>query len=183
MNRSGLTTRIIPAHILTASYRILGEVKVTNTGLQGLLTDNTSSYIIVTEASLARVRNPNSLIKEMEAVRVLKDHIHSAGLKRRQDVGPKGLKRAGYERFHRFDVQITNAVYEYNGILEWFGPFDFSSLISGGHWDFLPLYETSVRSIEHPDLYVTAPAMLLNRMHIATFQHELRKDADRKSVV
>ncbi|MFO8037110.1 MAG: hypothetical protein R6U57_10840 [Anaerolineales bacterium] len=178
MNRRGLTTRIIPVHILTASYRILGEIKVSNTGMQGLLTDNTSSYVIVTDASLARVHDPNTLFKEVEAVRVLKNHIHSAGLKRRQDIGPKGLKRVGYERLFKFDVQITNAVYEYEGILEWFGPFDFSALISTGPWDFIPLYETSVRAIEHPELYVTAPAMLLNRTHISSFLHSIRKNSE-----
>lgn len=176
MNRRGLTTRIIPVHILTASYRILGEVKVTNTGLEGLLMDSTHSFVVVTEASLARIQEPNTLVREVEAIRLLKQHIHSAGVKRRQDIGPKGLKRAGYQRFHRFDVQVTNAFYEYEGILEWYGPFDFAVLIREGPWDFLPLYDATVRGIEAPDLFVTAPAMLLNRSHIATFLHSLRKE-------
>lgn len=178
MNRSGLTTRIIPVHILTASYRILGDVKVTNTGMQGLLGDSTHSYIVVTEASLARIHDPDTLVKKVESVRVLKNHIHSASLKRRQDIGPKGLKRMGYQRLHKFDVQITDASYEYEGVLEWYGPFDFSALIASDTWDFIPIFEAYLRSIKYPGLNVGAPAMLLNRTHIATFIHSLRKEEE-----
>jgi len=176
MNRRGLTTRIIPAHILTAGYRILGDVKVTNTGMQGLLTDNTHSYIIVTEASLARIHDPDTLVKRVESIRILKEHIYSASLKRRQDIGPKGLKRAGYQQLYKFDVQITDDFYEYQGILEWYGPFDFSALMAPGGWDFLPIFEAHLRSIKNPGLDVTAPAMILNRKHIASFIHTLRKE-------
>lgn len=178
MNRSGLTTRIIPAHILTPSYRILGDVKVTNTGMQGLLTDNTHSYIMVTEASLARIQDPDTLVKRVESIRVLKEHIYSTSLKRRQDIGPKGLKRAGYQRLYKFDVQITDNSYEYEGILEWYGPFDFSALMAPGGWDFLPIFDARLRSTKHAGLNVTAPAMLLNRKHIASFIHTLRKNND-----
>lgn len=178
MNRHGLTTRIIPAHILTASYRILGDVKVTNTGMQGLLSDSTHSYIIVTEASLARIHDPDTLVKRVESIRVLKEHIYSASLKRRQDIGPKGLKRAGYQRLYKFDVQITDASYEYDGVLEWYGPFDFSALMAPGGWDFLPLFDAHLRSIKYPGLNVSAPAMILNRKHIASFIHSLQKKND-----
>jgi len=146
--------------------------------MQGLLSDSTHSYIIVTEASLARNHDPDTLVKRVESLRLLKDHIHSASLKRRQDIGPKGLKRTGYQRMHKFDVQVTDACYEYEGILEWYGPFDFSVLIAPEGWDFLPLYEAKLRSVQYPGLSVTSPAMLINRTHIATFIHSLRKEDD-----
>jgi hypothetical protein len=37
MAQRTLTKRIIPVHVLTASYRIAGTVKVSNAGLNGLL--------------------------------------------------------------------------------------------------------------------------------------------------
>jgi len=178
MANQSLTTRIIPVHILTASYRILGDVRVTNTGLNGLLTDTTSAFMQVANASLARLHQPDKLLKEMEELRLVKHHILSASVKRRQDVGRKPISRPGYTHVNHFEVEMTDAAFEYEGIFEWPGRFDFKAVISGGSWEFLPIYEGLARSIEHPDFTVPSRAMLVNRNHIATFTHQLHKEAE-----
>jgi hypothetical protein len=176
MAQRALTKRIIPVHVLTASYRIAGTVKVSNTGLNGLLTDPTSEFMTIMDASLARTHDPDFLVQKLEDIRLVKNQIHSASLKRRQDVGPKGITRPGYEHVNTFNIAITDSRYEYEGILEWPGRFDFTALMSGGTWEYLPIFEGTVRSIIYPELEISSPAMLVNRKHIATFTHQLRKE-------
>ena len=178
MAQRTLTKRIIPVHVLTASYRIAGTVKVSNTGLNGLLTDTTSEFMTIMDASLARIHDPDFLVQKLEDIRLVKNQIHSASLKRRQDVGPKAITRPGYEHVNVFNIAITDSTYEYEGILEWPGRFDFTALMSGGTWEYLPIYEGVVRSIVYSDLEIASPAMLVNRKHIATFTHCLRKEGD-----
>ncbi len=176
MAQRTLTSRIIPVHVLTASYRIAGTCKVSNTGLNGLLADPTSSFMKIMDASLARIHDPDYLVQRLDEIRLVKDHIQSASLKRRQDVGPKGITRPGYENFNKFKVAITDSAYEYEGVLEWPGRFDFTALMSGGTWEYLPIFEGTVRSIVYPELTISSPAMLVNRKHIATFTHALYKE-------
>jgi hypothetical protein len=176
MAQRTLTSRIIPVHVLTASYRIAGSVKVSNTGLNGLLADPTSSFMKIMDASLARINDPDYLVQRLDEIRLVKDHVHSASLKRRQDVGPKGITRPGYEHVNKFQIAITDSVYEYEGVLEWPGRFDFTALMSGGTWEYLPLFNGRVRSIVYPELVIESPAMLVTRKHIATFTHTLFRD-------
>lgn len=176
-----LTKRIISIHVLTASYRIAGTVKVTNTGLNGLLTDPTSQFMTMMDASLGRIHDPDFLVQRLSDIRLVKDQIHSASVKRRQDIGPKGIMRAGYEHKNFFNIAVTDAIYEYEGVLEWPGRFDFTALMSGGTWEYLPIFDATVRSIVYPEMMIHTEAMLLNRRHIATFAHRLRKEDDEDS--
>lgn len=182
MAQRALTKRIIPVHVLTASYRIAGTVKVSNTGLNGLLTDQTSEFMTIMDASLARIHDPDFLVQRLTEIRLVKDQIHSASVKRRQDIGPKGIVRPGYEQYHYFDIAITDSTYEYEGILEWPGRFDFTALMSAGSWEYLPIFDGMARSIVYPQLMVKSEAMLVNRLHIATFTHRLRKEDEDSSL-
>jgi hypothetical protein len=182
MAQRTLTKRIIPVHVLTASYRIAGNAKVSNTGLNGLLTDTTSEFMTIMDASLGRIHDPDFLVQKLSDIRLVKDQIHSASVKRRQDIGPKGIVRAGYEQYHYFNIAITDAIYEYEGILEWPGRFDFTALMSGGTWEYLPVFDATVRSIVYPEMVIKSEAMLVNRSHIATFTHSLRKGDDDSSL-
>ncbi len=178
MTERALTKRIIPIHVLTASYRIAGSVKVSNSGLSGLLSDQTSSYMTIMDASLGRIHDPDFLVQKLSDIRLVKDQIHSASVKRRQDIGPKGITRPGYEHVNIFNIAITDSAYEYEGCLEWPGRFDFTALMSGGTWEYLPIFDGIVRSIVYPELEIKSEAMLVNRKHIATFTHALKKEAE-----
>lgn len=175
MAEGALTKRIIQIHVLTSSYRIAGTVKVSNSGLSGLLTDQTSEFMTIMDASLARIHDPDFLVQKLSDIRLVKEQIHSASLKRRQDIGPKGITRAGYEHLNSFNIAITDSTYEYEGCLEWPGRFDFKALMTGGTWAYLPIFDGIVRSIVYPDLEIRSEAMLVNRKHIATFTHALKK--------
>ena len=182
MAQRALTKRIIPVHVLTTSYRIAGTVKVSNSGLSGLLTDPTSQFMTIMDASLGRIHDPDFLVQRLPDIRLVKDQIHSASVKRRQDSGPKGITRPGYEKVNVFNIAITDSTYEYEGILEWPGRFDFTALMSGGSWEYLPIFEGSVRSIIYPELHIRSDAMLVNRRHIATFTHGLKKEDEDSSL-
>jgi hypothetical protein len=178
MTQQALTKRIISVHVLTASYRIAGSVKVSNSGLNGLLTDSTSSFMTIMDASLGRIHDPDFLVQKLEDIRLVKDKIHSVSLKRRQDIGPKGITRPGYKNVNTFNIAVTDSTYEYEGTLEWPGRFDFTALMSGWAWVYLQIFEGTVRSVVFPVLEIKSEALLINRKHIATFTHSLRKKED-----
>jgi hypothetical protein len=182
MAQRTLTKRIIPVHVLTASYRIAGTVKVSNSGLNGLLTDPTSEFMTIMDASMARIHDPDFLVQKLDEIRLVKVQIHSASVKRRQDIGPKGITRPGYEHVNTFNIAITDSTYEYEGILEWPGRFDFTALMSGGTWEYLPIFEGMVRSIVYPELEIRSDAMLVNRKQIATYTHKLVKQDEDSSL-
>jgi len=75
-------------------------------------------------------------------------------------------------------IAVTDSTYEYEGTLEWPGRFDFTALMSGGTWEYLPIFEGTVRSIVYPELEIKSEALLISRKHIATFTHGLRKSGD-----
>jgi hypothetical protein len=182
MAQQAFTKRIIPIHVLTASYRIAGTVKVSNAGLNGLLTDQTSQFMTIMDVSLGRIHDPDFLVQKLNEIRLVKDQIHSASVRRRQDIGPKGITRPGYEHVNVFNIAITDSTYEYEGLLEWPGRFDFTALMSGGSWEYLPIFEGIVRSIVYPELEIISDAMLINRKHIATFTHSLKKEDEDSSL-
>ena len=167
MTQRALTKRIIPVHVLTASYRIAGTVKVSNAGLNGLLTDPTSEFMTIMDASLGRIHDPDFLVQKLEDIRLVKDQIHAASIKRRQDIGPKGITRPGYENVNTFNIAITDATYEYEGLLEWPVRFKFTALMSGGTWEYLPIFDGTVRSIVYPELEIASEAILIKRAQIA----------------
>ena len=178
MAQAALTKRIIPVHVLTSSYRIAGTVKVSNSGLTGLLTDQTSQFMTIMDASLGRIHDPDFLVQKLADIRLVKDQIHSASVKRRQDLSPKGITRAGYENVNTFNIAITDSTFEYEGCLEWPGRFDFKALLSGGTWEYLPIFNGTVRSIVYPEMEIKSEAMLINRKNIATITHALKRDVE-----
>ncbi len=182
MAQAALTTRIIPVHVLTASYRIAGTAKVSNSGLNGLLTDSTSEFMTIMDASLGRINDPDFLVQKLSDIRLVKDQIHSASVRRKQDIGPKGITRAGYEKVNSFNISVTDSTYEYSGVLQWPGRFDFKALMSGGTWEYILIFDGIVRSIVYPELEIQSEAMLINRKHIATFSHTLKKEDDDSSL-
>jgi hypothetical protein len=182
MAQGALTKRNIQIHVLTASYRIAGIVSVGNAGLSGLLMDRTSQFMTIIDAKIGRIHEPEFLVQEVAGIRLVKNKIHTVSVKRRQDIGPKGITRPGYDRVNVFNIGITDAIYEYEGILEWPGRFDFTALMTGGTWEYLPIFEGTVRSIVYPEMEIKSDAMLVNRKHVATFTHSLKKEDEDSSL-
>ena len=171
MAQRALTKRIIPVHVLTASYRIAGTVKVSNSGLSGLLTDPTSQFMTIMDASLGRIHDPDFLVQRLPDIRLVKTRSTAPVLNDARILDLKGSPGLGMNMSIFFISPSRTQPMNMKGCLEWPGRFDFKALMSGGTWEYLPVFEGTVRSIMYPELEIKSEAMLVNRKHIATFTH------------
>jgi len=160
------THRFVAADILASSYRIVGKVLVTSTGVMGMMNDTTHSFMEVHDARLARLHMPTKLVDHFEIVRLVKAHVFVICTARREDIGPQSLARGGYTNVVEYLVRVTTQVYELEGMLEWPGRFDFTAIMSEGTRDFIPLYKATLTAILIPNLKVESPSMLFNRRQV-----------------
>ena len=161
-----VTHRVISADFFTPSYRIVGKMMVPNTGITGLVNDPGASYMEILDARLARAHMPSKLVDHYEVIRIVKTQIFAISMARREDLGPQAMARGGYVRMTEFPLRITTPVYELDGILEWAGRFDYSSVMVEGTQDFIPMYNTIITAILLPALRVESPAVLFNRKQV-----------------
>jgi len=166
MDTSPRTNRFIPVDILTSGYRVVGKIMVTNTGTMGMLNDTTRSALEVHDARLARLHMPTKLVDHFELVRMLKTHVFSVCMARREDLGPQALVRGGYASIVEYPARITTQMFEIEGTLELPGRFDFTTLISDGTRDFIPLFNATLTAILLPNLRVESAGALINRKQI-----------------
>lgn len=160
------TYRFLPADILTSSYRIVGKVMVTNTGVMGMLNDSTHSSMEVHDARLARLHMPTKLVDHFELVRMMKRHAFAVCMTRREDLGPHALVRGGYTSIVEYPVRITTQMFEIEGTLELPGRFDFAALIGEGSRDFIPIFNAALTAVLIPNLRVESAGILVNRRQI-----------------
>ncbi len=153
----------LPVDILTSGYRVVGRIMVSTQGVIGMLNDSTHSALEVNDARMARLHMPTKLADHFELVRMMKKGMHAVCLARREDLGPQALVRAGFAKLVEYPVRITTQVYEVEGILELPGRFDFTSLMTDGTRDFIPVFNATVTAILIPSLRVESAAILLNR--------------------
>jgi hypothetical protein len=159
------TNRYVMTDIYTSSYRVVGKLMVTNTGVIGIMNDPTHSAMEVYDARLARIHMPTKLVDHFELVRLVKHQIYVACVSRREDLGPAALVRGGYGNVAEFPVRIATQIYEVEGKLEVPGRFDFQVLMFEGTRDFLPMFEATMTGILIPNLKVESPGLLFNRVH------------------
>ncbi|MEA2007760.1 MAG: hypothetical protein U9O54_01450 [Chloroflexota bacterium] len=122
----------------------------------------------IKNVTMARIHMPDKLVKEVDTLRLVKDQIHLICLQRRQDVGPQALARGGFDRVQNYDIEITTPAYEYEGMLEWAGRFDFSTVMVEGIRNFVPIYDARIRAVLFPNVKIKSPAVLFNRKQVAT---------------
>lgn len=158
--------RLIPADFLTSGYRIVGKIMVPASGIMGLMNDATNSFTEVVDAKLARLHMPTKLVDHFEVVRLVKAQVFAVCLSRREDLGPQALARGGYVRVTDFPIRVTSQVFELEGILEWAGRFDFSTIMVEGTREFVPLYAGTLTAILIPTLKIESAALLFNRRHV-----------------
>jgi len=166
MDTSPRTYRFIPADVLTSGYRVVGKIMVTNTGAMGLLNDNTRSALEVHDARLARLHMPTKLVDHFELTRMMKSHIYAVCLARREDLGPQALVRGGYTNVVEYPIRITTQMFEIEGIIELPGRLDFTSLMTEGTREFIPLFNTTLTAILIPSLRLESGGMLVNRRQV-----------------
>jgi hypothetical protein len=166
MESSPRTSRYLPADILTSGYRVVGKIMVTTHGAMGMLNDPTHSSMEVNDARLARLHMPTKLVDHFEMVRMMKKHVYAVCMTRREDLGPQAIVRGGYNSVVEHPVRITTQMFEIEGIMELPGRFDFTSLITEGSRDFIPIFKATLTAILIPNLRVESAGMLINRTQI-----------------
>ncbi len=160
---SALPTRQIVVDVLTPSYRIVGKIMVSHTGMIGVLNDRTTSVMEVREASMARLDTPTKLVDRFRVARVVKQRVFAVCMSRRDDVGSMSWARGGYGYQYDYPVKITSPVFELEGIFEWSERFDLHAVLVEGSRDFLPLFDADVRAVLLPNMRMETPALLFNR--------------------
>lgn len=163
MDVSPRTYRFLPADVLTSSYRIVGKIMVTNHGAMGMLNDATHSAMDINDARLARLHMPTKLVDHFELVRMMKLRAHAVCMPRREDLGPQALVRGGYTNTVEYAVRVTTPMFEIEGVMELPGRFDFTSLLTEGTREFIPMFNATLSGILIPNLRVESTGMLINR--------------------
>lgn len=163
-----LITRNIPAEFITSNHYMFGQIKVTNTGLMGLLSDTTTSYLEINDASIARIVKHEKIINYASVLWVVKAQLVAVALQKPDYVGSAALVRGGYTRYNSYPIQVTTPIYEIVGTLEWLGRFDFSVIMGDGTNAFLVLYDAVILANLFPNFRLECPALLLNRRFIDT---------------
>ncbi len=165
---SPIPNRLIPAEILTTSHYIFGQIKVLHSGLVGMLTDMTTSYIEVNDASLAAAHKPASVVNYTSQLYMVRSEIAAVCLNKREYLGLQGVLKSGYQRLIPYPVQISTRTFDVTGTLEWSGRFEFPALIAEGTSNFLILYDAMLTAPLYPELKIESPIIVLNRAFLET---------------
>ncbi len=155
-------SRLIPAEILTSSHYIFGQIKVIQSGLVGMLTDTVSSHLEMSEASIAPIHKPSSVMNYANQLYLVRSEVAAVCLGKREYMGLQGM-RGGYQRLFPYPVQITTRTYDISGIIEWSGRFEFSALITEGTSNFFSVYDGTLTAPLYPDVKIESPVILVNR--------------------
>lgn len=165
---SPITNRLIPAEILTSSHYIFGQIKVIQSGLVGMLTDTTNSFLEVNEASIAPIFKPSSVMNYATQLYMVRSEIAAVSLSKHEYLGMQGVMKSGYQRLIQYPVQISTRTYDLTGTLEWSGRFEFSALITEGTSNFFMVYDAVLTAPLYPELRIESPVILLNRNYLET---------------
>lgn len=160
---SPISNRLIPAEILTSSHYIFGQIKVIQSGLLGMLTDTTSSFLEINDASIAPIQKPSSVMNYASQLYMVRSEVAAVCLSKREYMGLQGVMKGGFQRLFPYPVQITTRTYEIKGTLEWSGRFEFSALITEGTSNFFIIYDATLTAPLYPELKLETPIILLNR--------------------
>ncbi|HJS30001.1 MAG TPA: hypothetical protein VJ768_10290 [Anaerolineales bacterium] len=163
---AGIPVQQIVVDVLTPSYRLVGKIQVTHTGVIGLINDKTTSVLKMQEASMARLDTPTKLADRFRVIRVVKDRIFALCLARREDLGSQAWSRGGYGYQYDYPVRIISPIFEMDGVLEWSERFDLHAFMVEGTREFLPLYDADVRTVTLKTFRMESPAVLFNRTHV-----------------
>ena len=155
--------RLVPAELLTSSHYIFGQIKVSQSGLLGMLSDVTTSHLEINDASIAPVHKPSSVMNYTPQLFMVRSEVVAVCLGKRDYMGLQGIMKAGYQRLFPYSVQISTRMYDINGIIEWSGRFEFSALITEGTSNFFIVNEATLTAPLYPDLKIESPVAIINR--------------------
>lgn len=160
-----LTNRNIPADFLTTNHYILGQVKIGNAGMAGMLIDVNSRFIEVNDANITRIVKPDKVLDYVQVMWLVKQQIIGVCLSKREYAGSVTAARAGYTRIQTIPVKMITPVYEIQGSIEWSGRLDFSAVMSEGT-SIISVFDAVINATLFPALHIEAPVLLLNRNYL-----------------
>jgi hypothetical protein len=110
--QSGISNTYHPVSVdfITSSYRVVGKVLVSHTGVLGIVTDINSSVIEVHDAQLARLDMPTRLADRFEIARIVKSQVVAVCVNRRDDLGPSSF--SAYSNVTTYPLRIITPIYE-----------------------------------------------------------------------
>ena len=160
---SSVTNRLIPAEILTSSHYIFGQIKVSQSGLLGMLTDTTNSHLEINDTSIAPIHKPSSVMNYTPQLYLVRSEVAAVCLSKRDYMGLQGVMKAGYQRLFPYPVQISTRTYDISGTIEWSGRFEFSALLTEGTSNFFIVNDATLNAPLYPELKISSPIIILNR--------------------
>lgn len=160
---SSVTNRLIPAEILTSSHYIFGQIKVSQSGLLGMLTDTTNSHLEMNDTSIAPIHKPSSVMNYTPQLYLVRSEVAAVCLSKRDYMGLQGVMKAGYQRLFPYPVQISTRTYDISGTIEWSGRFEFSALLTEGTSNFFIVNDATLNAPLYPELKISSPIIILNR--------------------
>lgn len=159
----------VPADVLTTHNYIFGQLSVPYSGLMGMLSDTTSSYLEINDASVAMIHKPDKVLNYAPVIWMVKGQVVAVCLAKYEYAGLQAVLRGGYARMQPYQVQITTSTYNISGTFEWAGRFEFPALMSEGTNAFFVLTDAVVTAPLYPALHLEVPIALINRLFLETF--------------
>lgn len=162
------TEILIPIEVLTATYRVVGKVRIRSTGLWAVIHDKTTDYLEMIEAKVASLAQPRTLTAVYHTLSIAKVGIHAIGVAKPSHLGPPGrVYNAEGKRPH--SVWGVTQVFEIQGTFYWRGPFSSAAILADYKDSFLPLFDAQLRTAVLATYRLKAPALLVNRNKLDLF--------------
>ena len=153
--------------VLTRSHSISGQVDLRNRRFSDMLNDKRESALMVNEATLARLVNPENPIRRQQLMIVPKNEIALAFEEATEAARPRNLY--AYVRKAAHDVLLTLDGVEISGCMHTNGPLNDLALyefVVTGAGDFFPVTEATVSFGEHEHQTVKSSTVLVNRRRV-----------------
>src|SRR5262245_2900527 len=99
--------RYISGDFFTGPYRMTGRRSVGASGAVGVLNDTTRSAVVCDDVYISYVINPGSILAHYTNARVTKSGLEVLLVTKKEDIGPVGYARTGYQRLINYPVLVT----------------------------------------------------------------------------
>ncbi len=161
--------KTISGDFFTGAYRMTGRLSVGASGAFGVLNDASRSTAICEDVYISYVSQPGSILAHYPSVRVTKVGLEALVVAKREDIGPAGIARAGYQRIAQYQVMITTDAFEVRGIVELPGKYDPDAILIEAAARFFPIYNATINACVRPDAKFSGEAVLINRTKVTAF--------------
>ena len=164
----------ISGDFFTSIYRITGNVKVSASGLIGLLNDKIRSTVSIEESYLSYINQPGTIADYRASIYIAKTAFEVIALNKRELVGPEAMVRGGFGRTVQHQVLITTALFEVRGYLEVPGQLEPDALFAENIGRYLAVYSATAVMPTMPEIKYSGEAILINQKRVEFISGEKR---------